>query len=1634
MSFKLVKRLSSKKKRPLKDSVQAEILHKLGLEAYSTRQLDSASVSNISTWILENKQPLELKNLPDSFLSRLWLLSDDARSTCCQPQLDPLNGDNKLPEVKLSSCEDNTQNAINPLDLVTSVFISADTFLQQEITVRMMQCKFAVPLVLPNVDPEKPSQFLLWPSRGVVGQWRSHSLDTNSRVQDCNLASTPMPIISCIKLGRCSVSKSQVLNYVLNGPKSSNNTFIHKGMDGGQVPRRLSNGLVEIGWYLPTGDIDRDVYRAPFLISNLRGDASNHEKCLKLLCQASSAVIIFCGDVKDKEKQLLVSCKGMASKLILIDISGTEREETTVMGCGGKTLEEFLGLPNGAVVAGHTLGEDEVAKNICEILKSWVPESLKPVMLEAAAQLALDMGLNMDEGPVCKKAMATVEEVLKGLDEGLAEFQQKQLPLQGHLWSKLAELDKEESTQTKSGKEIEPQLLKEKKDILTEFNRYKMTPAMKVFIDALLTKDKSERTYFLAWLKLRLHHKQTEELNSLKELQPEQTEHLENLANEADNSLDCDSFCTDSMSEEETEVQPVNNRVDCVQGCETVQDVQQNPHYTEKTTEHQESTQDLSCSTNQLLYRGESFENPKALNSRSLQPKTYTLGIEQFLREMGLIFELTHVSGGQNVLRLPNLAAELLLNGVPLELMDGDALNIPICWLGCVFAELKRCLRHEQLRTRVLTILGDRHARNAEVLSGLFGVKLPEGWRRTNRGVYVVVLSLPDDLRKDLECDYLFLIDVEGLGLVSGEIKTDLTRDNMMATVAIGLSDVLLQNISPCAGDELETTFTVMVNALLRSKECSAFPICQILTQDDDINSVLQTLQLRRVCKFLQNENKGNIIDYHALNTSNTVFVKGPWPNMCPCEAVDKKYSTNVLKLKENLLGALKKCATMSKSSDFIGRLYDVWDAVKSNSFSIGLQDMNMALGFSLLCTEFSQWENILLENTESWLMGTTKKIIDTKALDAAAQHVLLSELKKEAEEEVKSEVNKLKSNAESYLMTEEILKINSKIFWPILFSNINNLQERVIEEAMQKLETINESHCSYSQIKKFEKSVEKEQEYKLLALVETSKSTNILLQDHELEEEFEIVWKKILSSFEFRPSEKEEISSIVTNVLKQNLISRDLQKHMDKLCVLDQNQTSSFQVCDEHFGYRSRLKRMFEDNNKQQKLEAQKIASKIIEEYNQFIANKCSLAADFSESYIIELLDIVENGLKEKSLEIRSAFEVDLKIYLCNAACQDFQKLHDRFAKDRELLAYISATKNKYAAKFIYQFRKRDQCQRVARAFISMVIKPLMLEYVNEPLGIQIAKEVKHKAQQYQSPNAFHQCILEDLIKEDCFESFVEYLLSYEDFRLRKIRETVVSHLSDTTSLGELRQQRLGEIVGKIAAAVSQTTEGTSGVLSDTKPMLERVCLILERDSKIDVKKESLNGPLFSITTEWDRFVKCLMELLATMRLDIGQEFNQNVDVLEILNDLPVQPQDQLLHVVRGCDKRCPLCKAPCEEEKLDHEVHSSLLHRPKGMLPYDFCSPSHLSCPETSKEAYGELIICKNLHLEDPNWSNVSDDLNNQKTNNYWRYVLARFNEKFAAEFNQELVKLPEDWKQITKEDALESLKGVFAKKECI
>ncbi|XP_076748149.1 up-regulator of cell proliferation-like [Maylandia zebra] len=415
MSLKRHKRLSSKKKKSPKDNLQAEVLHELSLEAYQAIPLDVSSMLDIITWTLGNQSPLEPSDLPKAFLQSLWLLRKDARTPWCESLHNLVtNDDNNSTGKVLSSFKGDSQGAINPLDLITAVYMSASTFLQQEISKRMMQCQFSIPLVLPNKDPEEPSCFLLWPLRGIVGQWRSHPLNKYRRIQEGDLATTCMPLVSFVRLGCCSVSKSQVLNHMLRGVTSSCQTFLHRGMEGGQLPKRLSGGLVEIGWHLPTGDSTKDVFPVPLVFSNLRGDASAHEKCLTFLCKASSAIVVFCGNLKEKEKLLLASCKDTNSKLILIDLLDTERNGSRVVGFVDENLEKYMGLPEESVIQGRGLSEDALASKLCDTLKHLLPDRLKLITLEEAAQFAADIGLNVDEGPICQKAMASVEEVLKG--------------------------------------------------------------------------------------------------------------------------------------------------------------------------------------------------------------------------------------------------------------------------------------------------------------------------------------------------------------------------------------------------------------------------------------------------------------------------------------------------------------------------------------------------------------------------------------------------------------------------------------------------------------------------------------------------------------------------------------------------------------------------------------------------------------------------------------------------------------------------------------------------------------------------------------------------------------------------------------------------------------------------------------------------------------------------------------------------------------------------------------------------------------------------------------------------------------------------------------------------------------------
>ncbi|MCI4382340.1 hypothetical protein PGIGA_G00013710, partial [Pangasianodon gigas] len=113
-----------------------------------------------------------------------------------------------------------------------------------------------------------------------------------------------------------------------------------------------------------------------------------------------------------------------------------------------------------------------------------------------------------------------------------------------------------------------------------------------------------------------------------------------------------------------------------------------------------------------------------------------SLGIEHYMREMGQIYEAVSFGStkiSDKILNLPTLAAKMLLAGFPLELLDGDASNIPEKWVSDVLMELHRMVG-EKSRLLVLTVLGVQSTGKSTLLNTMFGVQFAVSSGRCTRG------------------------------------------------------------------------------------------------------------------------------------------------------------------------------------------------------------------------------------------------------------------------------------------------------------------------------------------------------------------------------------------------------------------------------------------------------------------------------------------------------------------------------------------------------------------------------------------------------------------------------------------------------------------------------------------------------------------------------------------------------------------------------------------------------------------------------------------------------------------------------------------------------------------------------------
>ncbi|KAM9398966.1 up-regulator of cell proliferation-like isoform 1-T1 [Salvelinus alpinus] len=1548
-----------------------ELLSKTGLEDHYENKLTLSTVLEINADTTSDEPLTTMQSLPGAFLKKLMMANVNARSVKC------LTTDQEVSYCGVDNMDTDTdsKNVINPLDLITALFLCSDSFLQQEMVQKMSTCQFAVPLLLPNCYT-KQSTLMLWALRDIVRKFNPSSQTSTQAFVEERIVLSDIPMVSFVRLGEIRVSKSQILNKLLSNPPQYHDTFVHDDMECGDVPRQISDGLVEISWYFPCGNRNIDMFTKPVAVANLRGDIRSFEKQFSFLCQTSAAVYIFIDDFEADLKVLEGKITKTELFLVVNSQNKTFRVDTLK-----KIITNYSINPTNVIVK-KKKNDVEFVKTLQTSVGDIIEQSKNRLTIENMADVAHQFEILVDEDrDECQSARKMADEITRNITDTI-QFKDKQLPLQGQIWKELSQLEKERCRLRKGGEQniehYKSSLKRKEEELRKKQHKCDMSGAMTSFILGM-SRSGPERSYFLKWMRINLDNLSRQNLSALRDQYK--------------------IFCQ---------------------------------HSPEKKDDIKHLDKQLSdCS----------------------------LGLEHFLRELGQLYEASCSLPKSRLQRkqmehLPGLCAQMLLDGFPVELVDGDASNIPLKWISAVLTQLHTLVQSNS-KIRVVTVLGVQSTGKSTLLNTMFGVQFAVSSGRCTRGAFMLLVKVHKELKEELKCDFIMIIDTEGLKSPElSQLDDSYEHDNELATLVIGLSDVTIINMAMENSTEMKDILQIVVHAFIRMKEVGKKPICHFVHQNvSDMSAHDNNMRDRK--KLLEQldemtqaaarmEKKENITKFTDVmkydpDTSSR-YIPGLWHGTPPMAPVNPGYSEAVYSFKKTLMKDFRKCQINYDLTHFLKWTQSLWEAVKFEKFIFSFRNSLVADAYSRLCTEYNGLEWAFQKNMYSWMVCAETKISNIGMTDQHPQRSIrcvLNELMMEASEKLSEGEKEIQDNLVKYFEKQDGHVNLVEKYKEDFVSSAKTLRRETENTVRNKLQGAVEIKEGMKELNNIQSSQASTMEKKVLDLLHKCRQNQSVLSDKALSEEFENMWKKTLSEIHFKELPRRDVAQDAILTLSRNLSTRGGQ--VNKMLVgnnLVECGKKEFVVETGGFGEKcGGLFKHWDINHYRNKL--QELCDNIITQCQLFITQKVENKTDYHDTYIKELLNKIDETLEQhKNVKISEECESSLKLHICGRAAREFQKMHNDFIEVNDPRKSLEQSKNKYLTEFRDMFDNQDQCLKKAEEFTKL-LQPAVRDYVTKMIGPDVVDEVKtgKGSKDYSTRGAFQFSILKQLLTDGQYEKYEKYIYNYKSFVKDWLFDQIVQQLSKDCSLEKLENKHISEIVKTITDTISNIRKetGTTNV-NDVKTFIQNICRALEEKL---VLKDALDSILILNTSDTKQFAVYLTELVEEMKQSLAAKYNKIGDVKERLISLPFKPQDEMFTRLFGCGEQCPFCGVPCEAGGITHATHHASIHRSEGIHSYRWSSSSKLV-----------IEICSSLVVSDASFSNaetggtfhpykdyqkyyrhwmITGD-SSIEASDYWKYVMATFNKRIADAKHALPADIPGDWKALTPDDALKSLMKSF------
>ncbi|XP_064197904.1 interferon-induced very large GTPase 1-like [Anguilla rostrata] len=1052
------------------------LLQRLGLwESYprKIKMEDVLLISNISSTDLNTME----KGLYQQYIYKLMMLDCSARYLCLkatkssEPQPTTAEDSGSSDEEDYIVKEDtlcaedvcDMDSSVHPMDIHMAVFHCSDDFVRQYIFSKLSTCQFALPLLVPNPFSGE-IEFPVWALRQIKKTWQSTQQP---------IFSAQVPIVSFVRLGKSSHSKSHILSNIINQRKHP--VFFNRHSEGSMRHCLLMDGVVEITWYC-AGSSERDIFDNCVAFVNLHGDASHHPRQLQFLQEVSAVTVLLLSEspLEEEASKTFKELRKSPTPLITL-ISHAEKVQ-------GKSQTNIK-------IAAKNRNEAELTGEIISSIKQCLPTKSERPSLADCLRIARQKQFRIDEdNEKCKEGKEQAEHMvslLKGEnqkdrqeEEELMNLKGRHLPLQGELWENWCRKDKEQyrlhSTGERSNEMVLSDIKSEKQAIrLQQLNKaFHLSDFMKSFLQCFHQSEENNTLYMLQWLQIFL-----------------------------------EEYTTGSYA--------------------NLQEKDQEPKGEDK------------------------------------KPKEVSFGLQHIMREVSQLYEAVNsvaksedFTDIQCLDTLPRIGAQMLIAGYPLELMDGDVAHVPLDWIKAVFDKLIQKLGDKKVF--VLSVLGLQSSGKSTLLNTMFGLQLPVSAGRCTKGAFMQLLTVDEEMKEQLQFDFVLVVDTEGLRSLERSPETSLVHDNELATFITGVGNMTLINVmgeNPC---EMQDILQICVQAFMRMTSVKIKTSCIFVHQNvaettaNDKNKEGRRRLKKRLdemaCIAAKEENLdikcfSDIIHFDV--DSQVFYFKNLLVGDPPMAPPNPSYTQNVQKLKDKLLSITKwqPACRLPSLSEVKERIQDLWDALLRENFVFSFRNTLEISTYSKLEKSYGQWSWSIrkhaLEIQQIWHNKINSNLVDK---------VYMSDLIKEFDEIYEQ----LRNEIETYFTHEEHPEI--LVNWRCnIDTRFQTLKDKLIEDTHRKCTDLLNIRKCRSELDGKRSGYEAE-------LLRMSRSLASKLQDQKLTSDqmrphFDELWTQWLTkiSSEKRPEKQVDIQAVVEGILynqfkKEKDISQKIKKHKEMI------------------------------------------------------------------------------------------------------------------------------------------------------------------------------------------------------------------------------------------------------------------------------------------------------------------------------------------------------------------------------------------------------------------------------------------------------------------------------------------------------